>query len=65
MAGKREEAFIMAQSHNEIDKYAEVIGKMDDRNTEEHLRIAQVYEGKNQWGRRPGITTSARTQPRP
>jgi WD repeat-containing protein 19 len=50
MAGKREEAFIMAQSHDEMLKYAEVVSNIDDRNHEEHLRIAQYFEGKNNWG---------------
>ena len=51
MAGQREEAFVMAQSHDEMDKFAEIIAKVDDKNLEEHLRIAQYFEGKNQWGK--------------
>lgn len=51
MAGKKEEAFMMAQSHDEMDTYRDVITKIDDKNIDEHLRIAQYYEGKNQWGK--------------
>ncbi len=51
MAGKREEAFMMAQSHNEMDTYSDVVGKYDDKNLDEHTRISQYYEGKNQWGK--------------
>lgn len=50
LSGKREEAFIIAQSHQEMDEYAKVILKIDDKNTEEHLKIAQYFEGKSQWG---------------
>lgn len=51
LAGKREEAFVIAQSHQEMDEYANIILKIDERNIEEHLRIAQFYEGKSQWGK--------------
>lgn len=51
LAGKREEAFIIAQSHQEMDEYAKIILKIDEKNTEEHLKIAQFYEGKSMWGR--------------
>jgi len=50
-AGKREEAFIIAQSHQEMDEYASIILKIDEKNVEEHLKIAQFYEGKNQYGK--------------
>lgn len=50
LAGKREEAFIIAQSHQEMDEYAKIILKVDEKNNEEHLKIAQFYEGKSQWG---------------
>ena len=33
-----------------MDEYANIILKVDDKNTEEHLKIAQFYEGKSQWG---------------
>jgi len=49
--GKRENAFVIAQSHQEMDEYAQIILKMDDRNPEEHLKIAAFYEGRNQHGR--------------
>ena len=51
LAGKREEAFIIAQSHQEMDEYAAIILRIDDKNVEEHLKIAQFYEGKAQWGK--------------
>ena len=40
LAGKREEAFIIAQSHQEMDEYAAIILRIDDKNVEEHLKIA-------------------------
>ena len=40
LAGKRDEAFVIAQSHQEMDEYANIIIKIDDKNTEEHLKIA-------------------------
>lgn len=47
LAGKREEAFIIAQSHQEMDEYAKIILKVDGKNIEENLKIAQFYEGKS------------------
>jgi len=29
-----------------MDEYAKIIIRVDDKNTEEHLKIAQFYEGK-------------------
>ena len=34
-----------------MDEYAKIILKIDEKNIEEHLRIAQYYEGKSQFGR--------------
>jgi len=51
LGGKREEAFVIAQSHQEMDEYAKIILQIDERNTEEHLKIAQFYEGKSMWGK--------------
>jgi len=51
MAGKKEEAFVIAQSHDEMDAYRDAIMKYDDKNIEEHAKIAQYYEGKSQWGK--------------
>jgi WD repeat-containing protein 19 len=51
LAGRRDEAFIIAQSHQEMDEYAAIILKVDEKNVEEHLKIAQYYEGKSQWGK--------------
>ena len=34
-----------------MDEYANIIIKIDDKNIDEHLKIAQFYEGKSQWGR--------------
>jgi hypothetical protein len=39
MAGKLEEAFVLAQSHNEMETYANSI-KEEDFTTEERLKIA-------------------------
>lgn len=50
LAGRRDEAFIIAQSHQEMDEYAAIILRVDDKNIDEHLKIAQFYEGKSQWG---------------
>ena len=51
LAGRRDEAFIIAQSHQEMDEYAAIIVKVDDKNLDEHMKIAQYYEGKSMWGR--------------
>ena len=51
LGGKRENAFVIAQSHQEMDEYAKIILKTDDRNIDENLKIAQYYEGKNQAGK--------------
>lgn len=40
LGGKREEAFIIAQSHQEMDEYAKIILKIDEKNVDENLRIA-------------------------
>jgi len=40
LGGKREEAFVLAQSHGEMDEYARIILKVDERNVDEHLKIA-------------------------
>jgi len=34
-----------------MDEYAKIILKIDERNVEEHLKIAQFYEGYSQWGK--------------
>ena len=34
-----------------MDEYAKIILQIDEKNTEEHLRIAQYYEGKSHWGK--------------
>jgi len=34
-----------------MDEYANIILKTDERNIDEHLKIAQYYEGKSQWGK--------------
>lgn len=51
LGGKRENAFVIAQSHQEMDEYANIILKIDDRNIDENLKIAQFYEGKSKWGK--------------
>lgn len=47
LGGKRENAFVIAQSHQEMDEYAKIILKIDEKNEDEHLKIAQYYEGKS------------------
>jgi len=34
-----------------MDEYASIILKIDDKNIEEHLKIAQFYEGKSHYGK--------------
>eukprot|EP00357_Protocruzia_adherens_P031508 CAMPEP_0115034576 /NCGR_PEP_ID=MMETSP0216-20121206/40747_1 /TAXON_ID=223996 /ORGANISM="Protocruzia adherens, Strain Boccale" /LENGTH=1399 /DNA_ID=CAMNT_0002413515 /DNA_START=36 /DNA_END=4235 /DNA_ORIENTATION=- len=51
MAGKTEEAFLLAQSNDEMETYSHFIIERDDKNLEEHLKIAQFYEGKDEWGK--------------
>ena len=46
MAGKKEEAFILAQSHGEMETNAACL---KDFSVEERLRIAQYFEGKSEW----------------
>ncbi len=46
MAGKTEEAFVMAQTHDEMHIYAE---HKKDFTVEERLRVAQYFEGKSNW----------------
>lgn len=48
MAGRKEEAFVLAQSHNEMQTYADNVA---DLSSEEALRIAQYFEGKSQYGK--------------
>ena len=47
MAGKKEEAFILAQSHGEMETYAQFLVNF---NNDDVMKIAQYYEGKSQWG---------------
>jgi hypothetical protein len=46
LGGKRENAFVIAQSHQEMDEYAKIVLKHNDKDVEERLKIAQYYEGK-------------------
>lgn len=34
-----------------MDEYAKIVLKHNDKDTEEHLKIAQFYEGKQMWGK--------------
>jgi WD repeat-containing protein 19 len=47
MANRKEEAFILAQSHGEMETYSSLL---KDVTPEERIRVAQFYEGKSQWG---------------
>lgn len=51
LAGQREEAFGIAESNDDMDEYAKVILHIDERNIEEHTKIAQYYENKSNWGK--------------
>jgi WD repeat-containing protein 19 len=50
IAKKFENAFIIAQSHNEMDAYAKFF-LLSEKNLDEFKRIAQYYEGKNEPGK--------------
>jgi len=34
-----------------MDEYAKIILTIDEKNIDEHLKIAQYYEGKSMWGK--------------
>uniref|UniRef100_A0A7S3IIZ4 IFT121-like zinc finger domain-containing protein n=1 Tax=Strombidium inclinatum TaxID=197538 RepID=A0A7S3IIZ4_9SPIT len=34
-----------------MDEYAKIILKIDEKNVDEHLKIAQYFEGKSEWGK--------------
>ena len=51
LADKKEDAFVLAQSFDLMEKYAEFILKREEKNTEEHTRIALYFEGKNKPGK--------------
>lgn len=52
LGNKRENAFVIAQSHQEMDEYAKIVLEhLNEKEVDEHLRIAQYYEGKSQWGK--------------
>lgn len=40
MAGKREDAFVMAQSYDLMETYADYLIKSEEKAPEEHMRIA-------------------------
>jgi len=46
MAGMKEQAFVIAQSHEEMQTYSTFIG---DISIEERLKIAAYFEGKSDW----------------
>lgn len=50
LADRREEAYVMAQSHNEMETYANIIISKNCDSEEffdEYVKIAQYFEGKN------------------
>lgn len=51
LGGKKENAFVIAQSHQEIDEYARIVLKNSQNDPDEHLKIAQFFEGKGMWGK--------------
>lgn len=51
LGGKRENAFVIAQSHQEMDEYARIVLEHNDKDIEEHMKIASFYEGKSQMGK--------------
>jgi len=48
IANRKEEAFIMAQAHDEMDTYADTLKECTN---EERNQIAGYYEGKSMWDR--------------
>lgn len=50
MAERKEDAFVLAQSFDLMEKYANLILARDDKNHDEHMRIAQYFEGRNKLG---------------
>ena len=48
MADRKDEAFVLAQSHNEMETFAQFV---TDLSSEEALRIAQYFEGKGIYGK--------------
>lgn len=48
MAGKKEEAFTLAQSHSEMDIYEQFLTNFT---SDDLMKIAQYYEGKSSWGK--------------
>lgn len=51
LADKKEDAFVLAQSFDLMEKYAELILQRDEKNIDEHTRIALYFEGKNKPGK--------------
>ena len=51
LAGQREEAFKIAEQNDDMDEYAKVILQIDDRNIDEHTKIAQYFEARSSWGK--------------
>jgi WD repeat-containing protein 19 len=49
LAGKREDAFVIAQSYDLMEVYAAAILVREEKNVEEHVRIAQYFEGRNKF----------------
>lgn len=48
LANKKEEAFVLAQSHDEMEVYAD---HLRDCSNNERISIAQVFEGKGKWAK--------------
>jgi WD repeat-containing protein 19 len=46
MANRKEEAFVMAQAHGEMDTYAD---ELKECSVEERTQIAVYYESKSMW----------------
>lgn len=40
LGGKKENAFVIAQSHQEMDEYARIVLKNSQNDPDEHLKIA-------------------------
>lgn len=49
LAKRSDDAFELAKSHDEMDVYADRLGKSGS--DEEYLRIARYFESKSKWGR--------------
>lgn len=51
LSGSRDEAFKISEDNDDMDEYARVILAVDEKNIDEHTKIAQYFENRSQWGK--------------